>query len=171
MTHHWGYVGAVVSALLFGVGTTLNKIALADVHPTVMAGLIYFFAGITLSIARFSPVRKYVMIVLKTPTKTEPKICRKDIGVLGLVVLSGSMTAPFLFLNGLNQTTAINASFLQNAEFFFTIVIAVFFLKEQCNRRELTGIAFLLIGAIFWPPTLSFTHYPWTNGFSAIFSY
>ena len=149
MSHHWGYVGAVASALLFGVGTTLNKIALSDVHPTVVAGLIYFFAGLTLVVVRFSPVRRHVMRALKTPTKTEPKICRKDITVLGLIVLSGSIAAPFLFLNGLNQTTAINASFLQNAECFFTILIAVSFLKEKCNKKELAGSALLLIGAVF----------------------
>ena len=149
MTHHWGYVGAVASALLFGVGTTLNKIALADVHPTVVAGLIYFFAGLILAIVRFSPVRNYVMRALKTPTKTEPKICRKDIAVLGLVVISGSIAAPFLFLNGLNQTTAINASFLQNAECFFTILIAILFLKEKCSKKEAAGIVLLLLGAVF----------------------
>jgi drug/metabolite transporter (DMT)-like permease len=149
MTHHWGYVGAVASAILFGVGTTLNKLALADVHPTVVAGLIYFFAGLTLAIVRLSPARRYVMRALETPTKTEPKFCRKDVAVLGLVVLSGSIIAPFLFLNGLNQTTAINASFLQNAECFFTILIAVSLLKEKCSKKELAGIALLLVGAVF----------------------
>ena len=49
MTHHWGYVGAIASALLFGVGTTLNKLALVNVNPTIVAGLIYLFAGFALS--------------------------------------------------------------------------------------------------------------------------
>ncbi len=39
MTHHWGYMAAISSALLFGIGTTLNKIVLANAHPTVAAGL------------------------------------------------------------------------------------------------------------------------------------
>jgi hypothetical protein len=34
LTHHWGYVGAVVSAVLFDMGTSLNKLVLADVHPS-----------------------------------------------------------------------------------------------------------------------------------------
>jgi drug/metabolite transporter (DMT)-like permease len=41
MSHHWGYVAAVVSAILFGVSSTINKIALENVNPTVIAGLIY----------------------------------------------------------------------------------------------------------------------------------
>jgi drug/metabolite transporter (DMT)-like permease len=149
MTHHWGYVGAVGSALLFGIGTTLNKIALANVNPTIVAGLIYLFAGISLSAVRFSPIRKHVMQLLKTPTKTDPKFCKKDVATLGLVVLCGSIIAPFLFLNGLNQTTAVNASLLQNAEALFTVLIALSFLRERCNKKELGAIALLVIGAVF----------------------
>ncbi len=149
MTHHWGYVSAVGSALLFGVGTTLNKIALANVNPTVVAGLIYLFAGIVLSAVRFSPIRKHVMRLLKTPTKTEPKFCKKDVATLGLVVLCGSIIAPVLFLNGLNQTTALNASLLQNAEALFTVLIAISFLRERCNKKEIGAITLLVIGAVF----------------------
>ena len=149
MTHHWGYVGAIASALLFGVGTTLNKLALVNVNPTIVAGLIYLFAGLALSIVRFSPIRGHIMRLLKTPTKTEAKFCRKDIAALGLVVLAGSIIAPFLFLNGLNQTTAINASLLQNAECLFTVLIAFLFLKERCNKKEWIGITLLIVGAVF----------------------
>jgi drug/metabolite transporter (DMT)-like permease len=48
MTHHWGYVGAFTSAVLFGISSTLNKIALENVHPLVIAGMIYFVGGILL---------------------------------------------------------------------------------------------------------------------------
>jgi len=149
MTHHWGYMGAISSALLFGIGATLNKIVLADVHPTIVAGLIYLFAGLALSIVRFSPLRNRVMAVLETPTKTETKISRKDFGILALVVLSGSTIAPLLFLNGLNQTTAINASLLQNTESLFTVLIALLFLKEKACRKDWVGILFIFVGVLF----------------------
>ncbi len=132
-----------------GIGTTLNKLVLAEVNPTVAAALIYLFAGLPLAAVRFSPLRHRVTKLLKTPSQTEPKFCRKDIAVLGLVVLSGSVIAPFLFLNGLNQTTAVNASFLQNAEVLFTVLIALTFLKEYCNRKEWIGVALLAVGAVF----------------------
>ncbi len=149
MTHHWGYVGALASAILFGVGTTLNKLALADVNPTVVAGLIYLFAGLSFSAVRFTPIRNRVMKLIKTPAKTESKFCKRDFVTLGLVVLSGSVIAPLLFLNGLNQTTAINASLLQNAEILFTVLIALIFLRERCSKREWTGIVILVVGAVF----------------------
>ena len=40
VSHHWGYVGAVISAILFGVSSTFNKIALENVNPTAVAGMI-----------------------------------------------------------------------------------------------------------------------------------
>lgn len=158
MTHHWGYVGAVASAILFGLGTTLNKLALADVNPTVVAGLIYLFAGLILSAVRFSPLRRRVMKFIKTPAKTESKFCRKDVATLGLVVLSGSVIAPLLFLNGLNQTTAINASFLQNAEILFTVLIALIFLREHVSKREWIGIVILVVGAVFLATNAQFNN-------------
>jgi len=149
LTHHWGYVGAISSALLFGMGATLNKIVLAQVHPTVVAGLIYLFAGISLSSVRLSPLRNRIMSLLKTPTKTEAKINMKDFVILGMVVLSGSTIAPFLFLNGLNETTAINASLLQNTESLFTVLIAFLFLKEKAGKKDGVGILFLIAGVLF----------------------
>jgi drug/metabolite transporter (DMT)-like permease len=149
LTHHWGYVGAVVSAVLFGMWATLSKLVLVDVHPSVVAGFVYFFAGVFLGLVRFSPLRGLVMRLLKTPTVTEAKIRRKDLLVLGFVVLAGSTVAPLLFVNGLSQTTAINASLLQNAESLFTVLIAVLFLGEKARRREWVGIVLLVVGAVF----------------------
>jgi len=149
MTHHWGYVGAVASALFFGLAATFNKIVLGTVPPIVVAGITYLFAGISLSLVRLSPLRWRVMRLLKTPTKTESTFCKRDIIVLGLIVVSGSIIAPLLFLSGLNQTTAINTSFLQNTESLFTALIALMFLKEKACKKEWMGIGFLILGAIF----------------------
>jgi len=157
MTHHWGYVGAVASALLFGLGATLNKLALANVNPTIVAGLIYVFAGLVLAAIRFSPFRRKVIKLIETPTKTQEKFCRKDIAVLGLVVLCGSIFAPILFLNGLNQTSAINASFLLNAEVLFTVLFAIVFLREYCNKKEWIGIAVLIFGAVLLTTNAQFS--------------
>jgi len=149
MTHHWGYVGAVTSALLFGLSATLNKIAVADANPTVVAGFTYLFAGISLAALRFSPLRSRIMNKLRTPTQTELTFCRKDAWILLLVVLSGSILAPFLFLNGLNASTAVNASLLLNAESLFTVLIAIFFLRERGHKKDWFGVLFLITGAIF----------------------
>jgi drug/metabolite transporter (DMT)-like permease len=148
MTHHWGYVSAVTSAVLFGASSTLNKIALESVHPTVIAGMIYFIGGVFLFIIHFSPLSKKILALFESP-EIEPKITIKDFRVLAFVILCGSMIAPLLLLNGLNQTTAINASLLLNAESLFTALIAFVFLSERGAKKEYLGILMLLIGVVF----------------------
>jgi len=148
MTHHWGYVSAVASALLFGISSTLNKIALENVHPTVIAGMIYFIGGIFLFGVHFSPLSKKILALFESP-EIEPKITTRDFGILAFVVLCGSVVAPLLLLNGLNQTTAINTSLLLNAESLFTALIAFVFLSERGTKKEYLGIAMLLVGVVF----------------------
>lgn len=149
LTHHWGYIVAITSAMLFGVGATLNKIVLSETHPTIVAGLIYLFAGLVLSLIRLSPLQKRIISAFETRTKTEARVFKKDLAVLALVVFSGSVIAPYLFLNGLNQTTAINASLLQNAESLFTVLIAFLFLGERVSRKDWVGVALLAVGSLF----------------------
>ena len=148
MTHHWGYVSAVASALLFGISSTLNKIALENVHPTIIAGMIYFIGGIFLFAIHFSPLSKKILTLFESP-EIEPKITTKDFRILAFVVICGSVVAPLLLLNGLNQTTAINTSLLLNAESLFTALIAFVFLSERGTKKEYLGIAMLLVGVVF----------------------
>jgi drug/metabolite transporter (DMT)-like permease len=148
MSHHWGYVAIVVSAILFGVSSTLNKIALENVNPTVIAGMIYFVAGVFLFAIHLSPLCKKILTKLDT-SETETKITNKDYKTLAFVIICGSIIAPLILLNGLNQTTAINGSLLLNAESLFTVIIAFIFLNERCAKREYIGILMLLVGVVF----------------------
>ncbi len=149
MTHHWGYVGAVTAAILFGLSSTLNKIALAEVQPLIVAGLIYFVAGIFLFLIRLSPLHKRILSLLETPTETEPKMIRKDYMVLAIVALFGAAMAPLMYVYGLSQTTAVNTSLLLNMESLFTVFIAVVIFRERGARKDYFGILLLLIGAVF----------------------
>ena len=148
MSHHWGYVAAIVSAILFGVSSTLNKIALENVNPTVIAGMIYFVAGIFLFVVHLSPFCPKILARLDS-VGTEAKIAKKDFKVLAFVIVCGSVVAPLLLLNGISQTTAINASLLLNAESLFTVAIAFVFLNERCAKKEYIGILLLLVGVVF----------------------
>jgi len=149
MTHHWGYVGAVSAAVLFGLSSTFNKIALAEVHPLIVAGLIYFIAGVFLFLVRLSPLHSRILALLQTPTKTEPTMISRDYAVLALVAVSGAVVAPFLYIFGLNQTTAVNASLLLNLEALFTVIFAFVFFKERGSRKDYLGIFLLIFGAVF----------------------
>jgi len=148
LSHHWGYVSAITSALLFGISSTFNKIALQNVNPTLVAGMIYFIGGVLLLGIHFTPLSKKILSMLKT-SGTEEKILKKDLRVLTFVIVCGSVIAPLLLLNGLNQTTAINASLLLNAESLFTAFLAFVFLRERGKRGEYLGILVLLVGVVF----------------------
>jgi len=141
-------VSAVVSAVLFGASSTLNKIALANANPTVIAGMIYLVAGVLLFIVHLTPLCNKILAKLDSP-ETETEITKKDYRTLVFVILCGSIIAPLFLLNGLNQTTAIDSSLLLNAEALFTVAIAFLFLNERCLRKEYVGILLLLMGVVF----------------------
>ena len=164
MSHHWGYVAAVVSAVLFGASSTLNKIALESVNPTVIAGMIYFVAGGLLFIVHLTPLCNKILAKLDSPD-TETTITKKDYRTLAFVILCGSIIAPLLLLNGLNQTTAINSSLLLNSEALFTVVIAFVFLNERCLRNEYVGILLLLLGVVFVTTSGAFQNLTLTENF------
>jgi len=148
MTHHWGYVGAISAAVLFGLGSTFNKIALVEVQPLVVAALIYFIAGVFLFLVSLSPLHERILALFETPTKTKQAMFGKDYTVLGLVTVSGAIVAPFLFVYGLNQTTAVNASLLLNMESLFTVFIASIFFKERGFKKDYLGVLLLIVGAV-----------------------
>ncbi len=149
LTHHWGYVGAVSSAILFGASSALNKIALENVDPLIVAGLIYFIGGILLFAIHVSPLHPMLLSLFATPTETETGISRRDYVILAFVIISGSTIAPYLLLQGLNGTTAINAALILNTESLFTVLIAFAFLKERGKRKDYVAIFLLFVGVIF----------------------
>jgi drug/metabolite transporter (DMT)-like permease len=148
LAHNWGYLSAVAAAASFGVSSALNKIALQNVHPTIVAGMIYSIGGLILFSIRVTPLGDRILSLLETP-ETELKISAKDFRTLAFAIVCGSVGAPLLFLNGLNQTTAINASLLLNAESLFTALIAFVFLSERGTRKEYLGMLMLIIGVVF----------------------
>ena len=165
MTHHWGYVGATTAAILFGISATLNKIVLSNVHPLIVAGLIYLIAGIVLFAVRYSPLNRKILLLLETPTITEKTISKRDYQILAFVIICGSIIAPFLFMFGLNETTAVNTSLLLNTEALFTVVIALIFLKERATRKDYVGVVVIIIGAILVTTSGEFQKVDLTKGF------
>jgi len=169
LSHHWGFVGVLLSAILFGVSTTLNKIALTNTNPILIAGLSYFSAGLLLLIIHYSPFHPKLLSLFETTTPTEHEIAKKDYKILGLIILFGSVIAPLMLLQGLKTTTAVNTSLLLSTESFFTALslllstesfftalIAFTFLRERGTKKEYTGILLLIIGVIFLTTNANF---------------
>lgn len=149
MDRFWGYLSAIMVAMLFGVWFTLDKILLNYLHPLALAALVYSLASVFLFVIRLSPLHSPILEIVHRESKVEIHISRRNYFTLFLTALFGAVIAPALYLNGLNQITAVNAALLTNVEILFIILLGIFFLKEKVKPKDIVGFAFLLLGAIF----------------------
>jgi drug/metabolite transporter (DMT)-like permease len=148
VTHHEGYVVVVMAAILFGLGTVLNKIILNDIHPLVLGGVLYLLSGIFLilihSVLSINP-RYHGLIA---PVSSKITLPKEDIKFFIPVVISGVVLGPFFYLYGLSESTAVNAALLLNTETLFTVLIAVTFFKEEVKMKDYVAIIIILISTI-----------------------
>src|SRR4051795_2189744 len=85
---------ALGSAMLFGAATPLSKLLLASVGPQMLAGLLYFGAG--LGLAAVYTVRP--TLGLSNP---EAPLRRHDLPWLIVIVIFGGILGPMLLMFGL----------------------------------------------------------------------
>jgi drug/metabolite transporter (DMT)-like permease len=144
----WGYASVIAATVLFGIWNTFSKILLQDLDPLALSALVYCIAGIFLYTVRFSGFNNKLMGMLDSKSEAETYISRRDYVILIITSLAGSVIAPIIYLNGLKQITAVNASLLMNAEVLFIILVGIFFLKEHFQKKEGAGLILLLIGTV-----------------------
>jgi drug/metabolite transporter (DMT)-like permease len=149
MNRLWGYLSAIIVAMLYGLWFTLDKILLGSLHPLALAAMVYTLASAFLFLIRLSPLHSHILEIINRETKVEIHISRRNYLTLFLTAIFGAVIAPALYLSGLNQITAVNASLLTNVEILFIILLGIFFLKERVKPKDILGFAFLLVGAIF----------------------
>ncbi len=149
MNRSWGYLSALMVALLFGVWFSLDKILLGYLHPFALAALTYLIASVFLFFVNFSPLKNKILNVINQKSRVESFISKKEYLILFLTALFGSVIAPALYLSGLSRISAVNAALLTNVEILFIILIGIFFLKEKVHKKDILGFALLLLGAVF----------------------
>lgn len=138
-----GIQAALLSALLFGASTPLAKILLTSVSPWMLAALLYLGSGLGLSLYR----------ILRRSQRV--RLTRHDTFWFAASVLAGGIIAPVLFMMGLREAVAANASLLLNAESVFTTLLAWWVFKENFDRRIAWGMAAIIFGMLLlsWPTT------------------
>ena len=94
---------ALTAALLFGIGTPLAKILLGDLHPQLLAGLLYLGSGLGLGSV-------WLARRMLHEEPREASLACGDLPWLAGVVATGGVAAPLLLLLGLERTTASSAS-------------------------------------------------------------
>jgi drug/metabolite transporter (DMT)-like permease len=142
ISHLWpGVPLALASAALFGAVSPLSKLLLDAVNPFMLAGLMYFGAGIGL--AAYRGIRGSV-----AGKSDEAQLQRSDIPWLAVAIGMGGIVGPLLLMLGLARTTASSAALLLNVEGLATMVIAWVVFRENVDRKLALGAFAILAGAI-----------------------
>jgi drug/metabolite transporter (DMT)-like permease len=149
-----GALVALCAAFLFGISTPFAKLLLEGVDAILLAGLLYFGAGIGLGLILM--VRR--LWHPSRPTNEAPLV-RKDLPGLAGAVIFGGVLGPLLLMVGLQKTSAANASLLLNSEAVLTALLAWTVFREHFEKRIVWGMLAIVSGAII----LSWTGRPEGN--------
>src|SRR5438105_11924008 len=96
---HRGVTYALLAAALFGVTTPLAKGLLGEVHPIVLAGLLYAGSGVGLGI---------VQVLRVSITRAQPLAwpSRQEWSWVAAAICFGGILGPVLLMLGLATTSA-----------------------------------------------------------------
>jgi drug/metabolite transporter (DMT)-like permease len=127
---------AIAAAVLFGLSTPAAKAIVGNVHPLLLAGLLYLGSGLGLGVIALFRQRQGM------------RLKRADVPWLLATVAFGGALGPALLMWGLTQTTGSAASLLLTLEGVFTALIAWVIFREPFNRRVGLGMAAIFVGAV-----------------------
>jgi drug/metabolite transporter (DMT)-like permease len=130
----------LAAAALFGVSTPLAKLLLPEAGPLLIAGLLYFGAGLGLLAFEALFYRRF------EASRRESPVGPADRWLLAGIVVTGGILGPLCMLWGLQRLSGVLGALLLNLEAPFTIGLAVLLFREHLGRRELAG-ALLIVSA------------------------
>jgi drug/metabolite transporter (DMT)-like permease len=133
---------ALAAAALFGASTPFAKVLLGEVHPIMLAGLLYAGSGVGLAIVQVLRVA----FDQRAARAAWPSHC--DWGWLAAAVFVGGILGPVLLMFGLATTPASMTSLLLNLEAAFTALLAWFLFRENFDRRIALGMAAIVGGGV-----------------------
>lgn len=132
-------VFAILAALLYALSSPLSKILLQNLHPTMMAALLYLGAGIGISMVGL------VQNSINGKTK-ELHLTKKELPyTLGMIILD--ILAPIFLMIGLQLTTAANASLLNNFEIVATSIVAFVIFRERVSKKVWIAIVLVTLSS------------------------
>jgi drug/metabolite transporter (DMT)-like permease len=136
-----GVLASLAAAILFGAGTPLAKMLLAQSSPWLLAGLLYLGSG--LGLASWRLLRRAPRV----------RLAAGEAGWLAAAIAAGGVAGPVLLMLGLAGMPASSASLLLNAEAVFTALLAWFVFKENVDRRVAFGMLAIVAGGLVlaWP--------------------
>jgi len=136
----WTAVGcALLAAALYALSAPLSKLLLGKLPETLMASLLYLGAGLGMAAVGAFKRRPEAGQPFHLDRAERPY-------VVWMIVLD--MAAPVLLMLGLKQTTAANASLLNNFEIVITALAAMLFFGEAVSRKLWLAIALITLSSV-----------------------
>ena len=128
---------ALLAAVLYAFSAPLSKILLQQIHPVMLAGLLYVGAGLGMGGLYWGGVSK----------RPSNSLSLKDWPyVTGMIVLD--IAAPILLLGGLLSSSAAAVSLINNFEIVATALIAGMLFKECISPRLWLAIGLITLGSM-----------------------
>ncbi|WP_156860987.1 DMT family transporter [Casimicrobium huifangae] len=134
---------AIAAAVLFGASTPFAKQLLGEVHPLLLAGLLYLGSGLGLTSAR----------AIRDGGWKSTGLSRTEWPWLLGAILFGGVLGPVALLFGLSRIDAGSASLLLNLESVLTALLAWIVFRENADRRIIAGMLLIVGGGavLSWP--------------------
>jgi drug/metabolite transporter (DMT)-like permease len=139
-----GYLVVIIAATLEALRQILSKALLvpsdqitAELNPVTVSFFIFIINGLF-----FSPLTRN--------SGSIRKIKRRDLFFLVLIGIAES-SALITYFFGLRDSTALNASVLNNGEIMFSILIAIIIFREKFQKMERIPFAMIIIGMVVLP--------------------
>jgi drug/metabolite transporter (DMT)-like permease len=134
---------ALTSAALFGASTPFAKVLVGDVHPALLAAILYLGSGLGLLLVRTT--ERFLRVTGRHATEA---LGTRGALWLGAAILFGGVVGPLLLMFGLTMTPAAPASLLLNMEGVLTAPLAWFVFRENFDNRIALGMASIVAGAV-----------------------
>lgn len=131
---------AILAAALYAINIPFSKVLMKYVDSTMMAGLLYFGAGVGMFL--------YTAVsgVLGKKVVKEPLTKAELPYTIAMVVLD--IAAPILLMHGLKITSSANATLLNNFEIVATSLIALVVFKEVVSKKLWIAIGLVTLASI-----------------------
>lgn len=139
-----------VSSQTIGWASLFVSITAASTYNSFAKVLGGTFSGLTLLFLSEALMGTFVVISfgLMPTLKRLIGLPTKMICAMIVVGLLSSTLAPLLFFQGLQSTSAVNASLFSNSEMVFLILLAVFVLREEFTRIHALSISTIAAGML-----------------------
>lgn len=134
-----GAIDALLAAALFGASVPLIKSLVGDMHPLLLAGLLYAGSGLGLALT----------VAARSVLSGQGTIALPQGGEwcwLTGAILCGGIIGPVALMYGLMSSTASTASLLLNLEGVFTALLAWLLFHENYGGRVMLGMVAIVAG-------------------------